>query len=157
MKLTPEIVSESSVATAENGYVVTMTTPIDVKVVRNLLCCAFEGGYTDYWIGDIRVGTLPEGTVAADFKLGGSMQDPKNYWHPHQLVPTTEGGSLRIHDYEMEAWYTLDKAAIERGLAKISNCPGLAHHWSNVMLDNADAETGDVFIQCCIHGEVVYG
>ncbi len=85
------------------------------------------------------------------------MQDPKNYWHPLQLIPTTVGGSLRLHDYQMEQWYILDKAAIERGLTKLSNCPGLARHWANVTLDNADAETGDVFIQCCLHGEVVYG
>lgn len=31
------------------------------------------------------------------------------------------------------------------------------HHFSNLVNDNDDAETSDVFAQCCVLGEIVYG
>jgi len=30
-------------------------------------------------------------------------------------------------------------------------------HFHNFLEENDDAETGDVFIQCCLFGEIVYG
>jgi pimeloyl-ACP methyl ester carboxylesterase len=30
-------------------------------------------------------------------------------------------------------------------------------HWADFLTENEDAETGDVFVQLCLLGEVVYG
>lgn len=31
------------------------------------------------------------------------------------------------------------------------------HHYRNLIIDNADAETGDVLIQCALFGDIIFG
>lgn len=51
--------------------------------------------------------------------------------------------------------YTLDRKAIIDGLTTF---PKVApRHFAQWMKGNEDAETGDVFLQCCLFGEVRYG
>lgn len=30
-------------------------------------------------------------------------------------------------------------------------------HWADVLAENDDATTGDVFLQCCLFGECIFG
>jgi hypothetical protein len=60
--------------------------------------------------------------------------------------------------------YRLDRAAIERGLALFAAGKSIhtdktkvvMHHFANWMNEEDDAETGDVFLQLCVFGEVKY-
>ena len=49
----------------------------------------------------------------------------------------------------------LDRAAIQRGLQVMAE--KYPKHLKDFMDDQADACTGDVFLQCCMLGDVVYG
>ena len=50
--------------------------------------------------------------------------------------------------------YILDMKAIQRGVKVMAErYPG---HFSDWVSENDDAITGDVFLQCCLFGEVVY-
>jgi hypothetical protein len=48
---------------------------------------------------------------------------------------------------------TLDK--LKAGLAVMA--AKYPHHFKDVIMDNGDAETGDVLVQCALFGEIVYG
>jgi hypothetical protein len=49
----------------------------------------------------------------------------------------------------------LDMGTIRHGLQVMAN--QYPRHWNNFINDNEDADTGDVFLQCCLWGEVVLG
>ena len=129
---------------------------LDINVIRGLLCSAFEGG-SNYWYFIDRWELRP-GLTLDDFKEGGSQQ-PDNYWHWSQLIPTTAGCSLFITDREDEGAnpkeYQLNLEAIRRGLKFMAD--DYPKHFADVVNENDDAETGDVFLQCCLFGEVIYG
>jgi hypothetical protein len=45
-------------------------------------------------------------------------------------------------------------AAIKSGLKVMAE--KYPHHWQDFVSENDDAITGDVFLQCCLFGEIVY-
>jgi hypothetical protein len=53
--------------------------------------------------------------------------------------------------------FTLNKAAIIRGKELMATDPQYSSHYADVLRENDDADTGDVFLQLCLFGEVVYG
>jgi hypothetical protein len=53
-----------------------------------------------------------------------------------------------------EAPKRLDMAAIKNGLKVMAE--KYPHHWQDFVSENDDAITGDVFLQCCLFGEIVY-
>ena len=132
---------------------------MDVKIsipddkIRGLLCCALEGG-SNYWyqiVGE----ELRDGLTHKDFQEGGS-QTGETYWHPSQLIPFVEGCSVVFSTGDdPDSRYKLDKAAIEKGLALMQQ--KYTRHWGDFMAENDDATTGDVFLQLCLFGSVVYG
>lgn len=144
--------------------IVSVTHDIDIERIRGLLCCGFEGG-VGYWCQIIDY-TFPDGVKYDDFREGGKRQDPENYWHPCQLVPTTNGcavicnidageGLSEEEEKQNEEGLRLDLEAIGRGLKIMAN--KYPHHFADFIQENDDATTGDVFIQCCLLGEIVYG
>jgi hypothetical protein len=53
--------------------------------------------------------------------------------------------------------YRLDRETVEKGLQLLANTEKYVHHFSNILQDNADAETGDVLIQFALFGDAIYG
>ena len=137
---------------------VTTTVEITDERIRGLLCCAFEGGIA-YW-GTVSKYRYAEGTDPKQYLEGGCFQ-VEEYWPRYCLLPLLDGCGVLVdnddaHGPKDGVW--LDRAAIQRGLDLMaSNKPGLAHHWHNFMTENDDAETGDVFLQLCLYGEVIFG
>lgn len=124
--------------------------------VKDLLVSAFEGG-SNYWYQIVDFQFAP-GYDYQDFQEGGRMTDPDNYYHPAQLIPFAPGCGLWIVDInegeDSERWL-LDRAAMQRGLALMAqNHP---HHFADFMEENDDANTGDVFLQLSLFGELVFG
>lgn len=131
----------------------TATFSVTNRQVSDLLCCAFEGG-SNYWYAELDY-DLGEGYTIADFRKGGRCQYPDTYFHWCQLVPLVEGCAVVFKDSEEGTKLRLDHAAIERGVRVMS--AKYPKHFANWMSEDFDAETGDVFLQCCVFGEVVYG
>jgi hypothetical protein len=130
----------------ETAPTLTIETPVELKQVAYLLCCALEGG-SNYWyrIEDAVAPTTPAA------HMGGEV-------YRHIDWPLCEGGALLISD-RMAAreprTERLDLAAIRRGLALMAR--EHPRHFGNWRADRYDAETGDVFLQCCLYGQVIYG
>jgi len=121
------------------------TVKIPRQRVADLLDTAFEGG-SNYWYF-IREHRYPEGKTVHDYEFA------------YLELPLTEGGALVIDDKEDErgeySGKILDLAAIKRGLALLSE--KYPNHFQDFGGENEDANTGDVFLQLCLFGEVVFG
>ena len=119
---------------------------ITIKVkdldVQDVLCNGLEGGI-GYW-GGIENYVFPEGKTTDD------------YTYPHLELPFEDGGAVILKDhYGDEEDLKIDKEALERGLQIMAN--KYQWHFMNILNDNADAETGDVLVQCATMGDIVYG
>jgi len=128
-------------------FAVTTAVQIDSDKIAELLCSAFEGG-SGYWS-----------------EIGG-YNVPKEVWlwgdgsniFKYIQYPLSKGGAvivLETGDGDVSKEHVLDLAAIKRGLQTMANKE--PRHFANFLAGNGDADTGDVFLQCCLLGEVVYG
>lgn len=115
--------------------IISIPTSITTENIKDLLCNAIEGG-SNYWIETI---TRYNATV-----------DQAEY---RQDVPFA-GGFLELVDIEDDK-HIVDLNSIKKGLKIFQE--KYPWHLQNLIKDNADAETGDVFLQCCVYGEVIYG
>jgi hypothetical protein len=87
-----------------------------------------------------------------------------NYWCSNVLGYESEVEGLlsgkkeaKMYDHEGERNYTLTLAHIKRGIQKLANSKEYAHHFSDILKENTDQTTGDVFLQFCLFGKVKYG
>lgn len=128
-------------------HTVTMKKDVTVEQVADLICCGMEGGI-GYWCaisGYVDPSPRPEKSLM----MKGEKPFKHNEW------PLYEGGAVLLEIEDEEKTVKLDKAALKSGLELM---PKVApRHWQDFIDDNTDAETGDVFIQLCVLGEVVYG
>jgi hypothetical protein len=127
---------------------------ITEEAIKGLLCCAFEGGSNDWYrIEKYKYGP---GLSAKDFAEDGGKFQGQTYWHPCQLVPLVKGCAVIIADMEAGGKkYSLDREALTKGLVVMAKDQPL--HFGNFISERDDATTGDVFLQCCLFGEVLYG
>lgn len=111
--------------------------------IGDLLCCAMEGGI-GYWATIIDYENPDE--VKVEFA--------------HNELPLTERGAVVLTEsndgpLDDQPRWRLDRAAVERGLRLLAEkYPG---HWAEFLTENEDADTGDVFVQLAVLGELVYG
>jgi hypothetical protein len=102
--------------------------------------------------------------------LTGALEGGSNYWYElHSKVnpnnvkmndiydyPFTEGCGLMIGDSEGdEEPKLLNMAAMENGLRIMAE--KYAWHLNDFIAENDDATTSDVFLQCSLYGDVIYG
>ena len=124
--------------TEQEPFSVSVKHTITQERLEDLLCCAFEGGI-GYWAMIKYV----EPVAGADYA--------------HQFP--ARGGHLILADSTGEGWPecdpTLDGKAVREGLQTMAD--KYPKHMADFMAENDDAITGDVFVQCCIFGEVVFG
>lgn len=119
-----------------------MKTVEDVKKAQEyLLCSAFEGG-SNYWYR-IDGYEYPEGKTRRDFEF------------PHIGVPFA-GGTIKVSAPEDgKKVYRLNQKALERGWALMRD--RYPRHYADAMEGTDDAETGDVFLQLCLFGDIIFG
>ncbi len=123
----------------------TTEVEIDPQMVADLMVTAIEGG-SNYWVGSI------------------TLKD--NDGHPNHGQPWYSDSALyerafHIEVYEMDDMGALTEVhyisqhSMQVGLnAMASKAPG---HFANVVSDQWDAETADVFLQYVVLGDIVYG
>ena len=99
--------------------------------VIDLLSTGLEGGI-NYW-------------ASVCLKGGESYYDIE---HPDWCID--------VYDNETDDFLgKLNMTSLQSGLQSMSNIS--MSHYNNFLRENFDAETGDVFIQCCLFNELVYG
>lgn len=105
---------------------------IDDSMVEDLIITAVEGG-SNYW---------------CDF-VGTSDGDAPYY------KKVMSDGFLKCRDKNDNKIYKLDKEAIIKGMNVMMD--GFPHVFGNFISEMGDSFTGDVFLQCCLFGDVIYG
>ena len=120
---------------------------VEKREIAYLLCSAFEGG-VGYWC---RIMDTVEPEEATESEL-------KDF-PPYCSFPL-EGGAVvcRRDEEETDSQYTplvLNEESIRKGLSLMAL--KYSHHFSDFMSGNFDVLTGDVFVQCCLLGEIEYG
>lgn len=120
----------------------TVTQAVEASRVADLLCSAFEGG-SDYWAVVVRR------HAPTEWKY--TDMDGRHYVH---LIPLNPGG-LIVFQTDDNEYHNLDQAALQRGLQVMAE--KYPEHYADFLAENDDAATGDVFLQCCLFGEVIYG
>ncbi len=136
---------------AENSEQIEIIITVSHERINDLLCGAMEGG-SNYWYCidsfnyPVKTGTLERHTKES---LGIKFE--------HIELPL-KGGSLTISDMEGEEGdktWTLNKEACVRGLKVMAEkYPTHFADWRN---EDDDATTADVFLQCCLFGDIFYG
>jgi hypothetical protein len=122
---------------------VKVTTPVEIKDrdIVDLFISAIEGGI-NYWCNSYGVFD-GEGKRTTLRHLDENPQDVLSaVW---KFDEDDGEGTVR----------EVGKEQIEKGLKIMAD--KYPRHFASIMEDNADAETADVFVQCCALGEIVYG
>jgi hypothetical protein len=134
---------------------------ITVQDVLDQLVAAFEGG-TYYWCAILGY------QEPSDPKMIPAGEDITKYRTPWgdgyiTLCDVEEyhasDAFQREHEedcpeFDGETW-RLDEAALKRGLDVMAK--KYKRHFMDMIQENGDADTADVFLQCCLFGKMVYG
>jgi hypothetical protein len=125
---------------------VTVNHQISLDRISNLLCSAFEGG-SNYWY-EIQKFVEPK-TI--------TFRTDEDQVYKHLDYPLNDGGAVIVGDIEDEDSEPkrLDLDAIKKGIQIMAE--KYPRHMSDFLNDNDDADTGDIFLQCCLFGEAIYG
>lgn len=138
------------------------------EVAESLLTNAFEGG-SNYWYRiDGYVWPVGKTRKMLEAEKAATHTDSVDkMFFPH-IDTALMGGSVKVRDMEGDKGVVLlDWSLCERGLRLLLEGKGGQHHAANVVYDflgeegcagcKTDAETGDVFLQLALWGEVIYG
>lgn len=127
--------------TATNKNIsVEVTIKFDIERIKDLLCAAFEGG-TGYWCS-IRGYKYPNGKTKDDYEFRHC-----------EVVP--DGGTMILVETEENREWELTQERLMFGLKVMST--QYPEHFNDFLRENEDATTGDVFVQCCLFGTIIYG
>jgi hypothetical protein len=136
-----------------SSFSVTVKKEISASRIVNLLCTAFDGGFGSW--GRYETHMPPE----PDWSWGeGTPEETEKDWADVRKVYVASmcGGHVTMYDMEDdEKPYRLDKAALHRGMRIFAE--KYPKHFSDFINYNDDAITGDVYLQCCIFGDAIYG
>ncbi len=120
---------------------------VDPKRLAYLLCSGLEGGI-GYWATI----TGYHKPFRMDFRF-----DRERTWK-HIDYPMNPSGYIEIETEssinEIKV-FKLDLPKLKKGLEVMAE--KYPRHFARWMEENEDAETGDVFIQCALFGEIVFG
>jgi hypothetical protein len=123
----------------------TISTVLNERRVSDLLCSALEGG-SNYWYF---IEAFIEPPVLTFRTFDGKV-------FRHLDYPLSDNGGLVIKDlFDDQHPALLDRTSLLRGLHVMAE--KYARHYADWMNENDDSMTGDVFLQCCLYGEVIYG
>jgi len=126
----------------EKDTTFSVTFKVPEQRIKDLICCGMEsGGYGSFQI----VGYDPE-----------NISDHNACEYPHIDAPFLGGAVLMKDKYGDEPTvYRFDLEAVKRGLTIMG--AKYPRQMTELVMEDEDAETGDVFLQCALLGEAIYG
>jgi len=136
--------------------------PVDItrKMLLGLFCGLMENGYSS-WLHRVEDRSFAEGTVLEDYRKGGKFnKDEDDLWPTNYIVAFSPGCSLKLLvDNPNEGDDTLIfEWTLEKALAGIKiMAEKYPRHFHDIIIENDDADTADIFGQCVVYGEAVYG
>lgn len=148
---------------------VTVQQQIPLQRISDLLVSAFEGG-SNYWyliLGfvkptDLRFGTGEYRHCEYPLNPGGAViVGDREEWYPFLARQEQFKGLKGRTDVDLSPSepepqkYYLDMNSIQLGLEIMSK--KYPKHYADFISERDDADTGDVFLQCCLFGELVFG
>ena len=120
------------------------TVTITTERIQDLLVGAIEGGSNHWYV----------------MKVERSAKD-KVEKTPYPELPWSEGSSLTIWDHDEEPtlngtpFMVLSPEVMTAGLKTMAaNYPKA---FQDFLDENDDADTSDIFLQCCVFGKVIFG
>jgi hypothetical protein len=119
----------------EQNKFFTIEKQISAELISDMLITAVESGIS-YWCKYMR----------AKFENKSNL--------PYYANCFDQNWKVEICAYEEEP-IALDISSVKKGVEIMSN--NYPRHYSDMMNDNADAVTADVFFQCIAFGKVIYG
>lgn len=137
--------------TKEDKKVVIATIPVPVEIseqrIADMLCSAFDPAYGSSLRWAAKKGyEYPAGKTKDDFEY-------------HFMEVVLAGGKMNLLDMnDRNKKLVLTREKLITGLQVMAALkPGKGgHHFPNFLKENDDAETADVYIQCCLFGEIIY-
>lgn len=125
---------------------VTVKHDISLDTISGLLSSAFEGG-SNYWYTITEFGE----PTKVEFRTAISDSDKASteIVYRHIDYPLNPDGFLMIGDLEDEERkpLKLNLVSIQAGLTIMAE--KYPDHFADIIKENDDATTGDVFLQCC--------
>lgn len=133
------------------SFSIPVTMDVPFERVENLLCSAFDpaSNAVGYWGGITKRIEPPV--------LSFPVNDEDGVY-PYMHYPLNEGGSLIIEVEEAvkgKFEFCLALPQIVQGLKVMAS--KFPRHFGDVLDENDDAETADIFVQCCLFGDVIFG
>lgn len=132
------------------------TVEIPWQRVGDLICSALEGDGSVDWLASFH--SAPD-DMSITLKRSIELMAEKGVWYYEGGVYWRDGGKA-IVTYDdgngnEKAQKTFGREEIETGMKLMAQ----AHHshWNDFITENDDAITSDVFMQCAILGDVIYG
>lgn len=124
---------------------IAITATVDWSKITNAIIGAFEGGST-YWLRESEYVYTPDGVE------GNPLYAEDQFW--------AKGGKVKLSyddpdDQEQRATKEVSLIEIKQGLRTMAEKD--PRHFGDLVSENDDAATHDVFIQHVIFGEVIYG
>jgi hypothetical protein len=136
-----------------------VSVAVPLRRVLDIICNALDSGAFGYWIDRKSLDeVIPQGWTLDDVEW--LTPSDRDFWRGVRrsyFAPLIEGGALifREDDDDATKMCRLDLASIRSGLEVMAKTyPG---HFANIVGENDDATTADIFVQCCVLGGVVYG
>jgi hypothetical protein len=111
----------------------------DIRM-KDLLCCAMEGG-SDYWCRI--VGYVNPNKVEVEYK--------------HLDLPFIEGCGVLVQDREdaSSEKVLINRDRLEKSIKLMAE--KYPQHFNDFINENEDADTGDVFLQLATYEDIVFG
>jgi hypothetical protein len=128
-----------------------MKIEIDIpdRTIADTLCSAFEGGI-GYWA------RIKDSSIPSETEMARPWGDE---YTPHYIsAPLTVGGFVQLacHEDSDPKPKPLNLETLQAGIkVMVEKYP---QHFADMLSENrSDATTGDVLVQCCVFGEIVFG
>ena len=130
---------------------VSVFVDVPTSTVRDLLTCAVEGG-SNYWAAFREDPNFIKSITESD-KDAYVESEGGEYFARYDIE--NPNYCLRVSDAESGSTYNVTLESFVNGLGVMAK--RYPQHFKNVITENHDAETGDVFVQCSVFGEIVFG
>jgi hypothetical protein len=120
-------------------------TKITLDQIASLLCSSFEGSY---W-ANVDMAYTPTDAEMTDSETYGDWAGFAFYMVNHPDF------KLTLTDCEEEETHTLTLDTLKKGIKVMAK--KYPRNFNDFINDNLDAHLGDVYLQCSVFGEVIYG